>query len=82
MDFTQRSDVEKNKNCQWLRYIYIYIYIYICCSMESSVSRVTPRVFTTLENGMNASPTERQSTGILSLLDDGPQRSQFYFFAH
>ena len=23
----------------------------ICCSMESSVSKVTPRVFTTLENG-------------------------------
>ena len=36
----------------------------ICCSMESSVSKVTPRVFTTLENGMDASPTkiERRST--------------------
>ena len=36
-------------------------------------------VFTTLENGMDASPTERQSTGTVSLLDDGPQRSTSVF---
>ena len=41
-----------------------------CCSMESSASKVTPSVFTTLENGIDASPTERQSTGTVSLLDD------------
>ena len=46
-----------------------------CCSMESSAFKVTPSVFTTLENGTDASPTERQSTGTVSLLDDGPQRS-------
>ena len=47
-----------------------------CCSMESSASKVTPRtVFTTLENEMDVSPTERRSAGILSLLEDGPQRS-------
>ena len=58
----QRSDVEKNKNCQWLIYIHteLSMEIYIYISMESSVSIVTPRVFTTLENGMNASPTEKQ----------------------
>ena len=50
-----------------------------CCSMESSASKVTPSVFTTLENGMDASPTERQSTGTVSLLDDGPQRSTSVF---
>ena len=51
-----------------------------CCSMESSASRVTPRtVFTTLENGMDASPTERRSAGIVSLLEDGPQRSTSVF---
>ena len=27
-----------------------------CCSMESSASKVTPSVFTTLENGIDASP--------------------------
>ena len=43
-----------------------------CCSMESSASKVTPRVFTTLENGMDASPTDRQLAGTVSLLDDGP----------
>ena len=43
--------------------------------MESSASKVAPSVFTTLENGMDTSPTERQSTGTVSLLDDGPQRS-------
>ena len=48
-----------------------------CCSMESSASKVTPRVFTTLENGMVASPTEKT----VFLLDDGPQRSTL-FFAH
>ena len=53
MDFTQRSDVEKKQELSMAE-------LYICGSMESSVSRVTPRVFTTLENGMNASPTERQ----------------------
>ena len=42
-----------------------------CCSMESSASKVTPSVFTTLENGIDASPNERQSTGTVSLLDDG-----------
>ena len=47
--------------------------------MESSASKVTPRVFTTLENGMDASPSERQSTGTVSLLDDGPQRSTSVF---
>ena len=46
-----------------------------CCSMKSSASKVTPSAFTTLENGMDTSPTERQSTGTVSLLDDGPQRS-------
>ena len=50
-----------------------------CCSMDSSASKVTPSVFTTLENGMDASPTERQSTGTVSLLDDGPQRSTSVF---
>ena len=50
-----------------------------CCFMESSASKVTPSVFTTLENGMDASPTERQSTGTISLLDDGPQRSTSVF---
>ena len=54
MDFTQRSDVEKKQDLTTAE---------TCCSMESSASRVTPRVFTTLENGMDASPTERQSTG-------------------
>ena len=29
-----------------------------CCSMESSASKVTPSVFTMLENGIDASPTE------------------------
>ena len=58
-DLTQRSDVTAET----------------CCSMDSSASKVTPRVFTTLENGMDASPTERQSTGTVSLLDDGPQRN-------
>ena len=61
------------------------------CSMESSASKVIPRVFTTLENGMDALPTERQSTGTVSLLDDGPQRRtsvfcslsfSFLFFIH
>ena len=47
--------------------------------MESSASKVTPSVFTTLENEMDASPTERQSTGTVSLLDDGPQRSTSVF---
>ena len=47
--------------------------------MESSASKVTPSVFTTLENGIDASPTERQSTGTVSLLDDGPQRSTSVF---
>ena len=74
MDFTQRSDVEKKQELSMAE-------LYICGSMESSVSRVTPRVFTTLENGMNASPTEKAVAGILSLLDEGPQRSQFHFFA-
>ena len=50
-----------------------------CCSMESTASKVTASVFTTLENGMDASPTERQSTGTVSLLDDGPQRSTSLF---
>ena len=50
-----------------------------CCSMESSGSKVTPSVFTTLENGMNTSPTERQSTGTVSLLDYGPQRNTSVF---
>ena len=50
-----------------------------CCSMESSASKVTPSVFTTLENGIDPSPTERQSTGKVSLLDDGPQRSTSVF---
>ena len=50
-----------------------------CCAMESSASKVTPSVFTTLENEMDASPTERQSTGTVSLLDDGPQRSTSVF---
>ena len=45
-----------------------------CCSMESSASKVTPSVFTTLENGMDASPTEKQSTGTVSVLGDVPQR--------
>ena len=49
------------------------------CSVESSASKVTPSVFTTLENGMDASPTERQSTGTVSLLDDGPQGSTSVF---
>ena len=54
-----------------------------CCSVESSASKVTPRVFTTLENGMDASPTEGQSIGIISILGDGPQRStSVVFFAH
>ena len=44
-------------------------------SMESSVSKVTPRVFTTLENGMDTSSTERQSAGTVSLLNNGQQRS-------
>ena len=44
-----------------------------------SASLVTPRVFTTLENGMDASPTERQSTGTVSLLDDGIQRCSLVF---
>ena len=47
--------------------------------MESSASKVAPSVFTTLENGMDTSPTERQSTGTVSLLDDGPQRSTSVF---
>ena len=51
----------------------------ICCSMEISASTVTRRVFTTLENGMDASPTERQSIGTVFLLDDGPQRSTSVF---
>ena len=51
-----------------------------CCSMESSASKVTPSVFTTLENGMDASrPAKRQSTGTVSHLDDGPQRSTSVF---
>ena len=45
-----------------------------CCSMESSASKVTPKVFTTVENGMDASPTEKQSTGTVSVLGDVPQR--------
>ena len=62
-----------------------------CCSMESSASKVTPRVFTTLKKGMDASPTEKQSRGTVSLLDDGPQRStkifcslsfSLFFFIH
>ena len=43
--------------------------------MESSASKVTPRVLTTLKKGMDASPTEKQSTWTVSVLDDGPQRS-------
>ena len=50
-----------------------------CCSMESSTSKVTPSVFTTLENEMDVSPTKRQSAGTFSLLDDGPQRSTSVF---
>ena len=48
-----------------------------CCSMESSASKVTPKVFTTVENGMDASPTEKQSTGTVSVLGDVPQRCTF-----
>ena len=47
----------------------------ICCSMGSSASKVTSRVFTALENGMDASPTERQTVGTVSVLGDVPQRS-------
>ena len=47
----------------------------IYCSIESSASKLTPRVFTTLENGMDASPTERQSAETVSLLGDGPHHS-------
>ena len=43
--------------------------------MESSASKVTPRVLITLKKGMDASPTEKQSAGTVSVLDDGPQRS-------
>ena len=61
-----------------------------CCSMESSASKVNTSVFTTLENGMDASPPERQSTGTVSLLDDGPEEYfsflliefQFVFIIH
>ena len=42
---------------------------------KREVSKVTPTVFTTLKNGMDASPTKRLSTGTLSLLEGGPQRS-------
>ena len=45
------------------------------CSIESSASKVTPRGFTTLEKGMDASPTERQSTGTGA----GPERSTSVF---
>ena len=47
--------------------------------MESSASKVTGRVFTTSENGMDASPAERQPTGTVSVLGDGPQRSTSVF---
>ena len=40
---------------------------------------MTPKVFTTLENGTDDSPTERQSTGRVPLLDDGLQRSSSVF---
>ena len=69
-DFTQRSYVGKKQ---------VLTMAETCCSMESSASKVAARVFTTLENGMDASPTDRQSTGTVSLLDDGPQRSTSVF---
>ena len=47
--------------------------------MESSASKVTARVFTTSENGMDDSPAERQPTGTVSVLGDGPQRSTSVF---
>ena len=49
--------------------------------MESSASKVTPKVFTTLENGMDASPNERQSTGIAYALGGIPQ-GVLPFFVH
>ena len=48
-------------------------------SKERAASKVTPRVFTTLENGMEASPTKRLLTGTLSLLRGGLQRSTSVF---
>ena len=45
-----------------------------CWSKERATSKVTPRVFTTLENGMDASPAKRLSTGTLSLLEGGLQK--------
>ena len=45
----------------------------ICHSMQISGSKVTPTVYTKLEDDMDASPTERQLTGTDSLLHDGPQ---------
>ena len=49
--------------------------------MESSEFKVTPKVFITLENGMDASPTERQSTWTVSVLGGIPQ-GVLPFFVH
>lgn len=47
-----------------------------CWSKERSYSKVTPRVFYTVENGTDASPIERLSTATLSRLAAGPHNEQ------
>ena len=53
----------------------------ICRSMESSACKVAPGVVTTLENGTDASPTERQSQGHF-LLQMMVHRGVLQFFVH